>query len=162
MDYYIFRHGETYFSKNKIPYGDKIESAEILTEGIPVTKRLADYLKDKGTDKNYSSTFLRCRQTSEIVGQIANKKFIFDERLRDYHVEKESVEDVIKRINDFFDSISVKNCKAVAICTHGYPIAILKELATKGEFEMNNLSSYPQPGILIEIENGVLREIDFN
>lgn len=162
MDFYIFRHGETFFSKNETSYGDAVESAEILPESIPTIKRLAKYLKNIKTDANFSSTYLRCRQTSEIVSQITNKEFIFDDRLRDYYDGREPVENVIKRIKDFLNSISTKKYKAVIVCTHGYPIAILKGLITKGNFEMKDLSTYPRSGILVEIKKGKVQLYDFN
>ena len=63
MIYYIFRHGETYFSKNDVPYGTKFNSAELLPEFIPVTERLGEYLKDKLGNNNFTSPFLeQCKQ----------------------------------------------------------------------------------------------------
>ena len=53
----------TYFAKNNIPYGDQVESAEILEEGIPTIKKLGEYLKDIKTEVNYTSPFKRCIQT---------------------------------------------------------------------------------------------------
>ena len=34
MLFYVFRHAETFKTKNSIPYGDEIESAQILPEGV--------------------------------------------------------------------------------------------------------------------------------
>lgn len=160
--FYIFRHAETYFSKNNINYGDKTETAPILEEGIPTIKRLAEYLQNIKTDANFSSTYLRCRQTVEIVSSITQKEFTFDENLRDYYTKNETIEDVVGRIKTFYDSLRTNSFKSVAICTHGYPIAMLTDFITKGKFDMNNLGNYPQPGILTVIKKKEVELVDFN
>jgi broad specificity phosphatase PhoE len=44
---------------------------EILPEGIPAVKRLADYLKDIKTDINFTSPYLRCKQTVDIISKVS-------------------------------------------------------------------------------------------
>ena len=61
MNFYIFRHGATYYSKYDISYGEQVETAEILPEGIAAVKRLGKYLKNIDTDFNVSSPYQRCR-----------------------------------------------------------------------------------------------------
>lgn len=162
MNYHIFRHGETYFSKKNIGYGDQTETAAILESGIPAIKRLAEYLKKIKTDANFSSTYLRCRQTVEIVSSITQKEFTFDENLRDYYSTNETIEDVVNRIKIFYNSLQAKSYKSVSICTHGYPIAILIDFIMQGKFYMNNLGNYPKPGILVIIKDKKVELIDFN
>lgn len=162
MDLYIFRHGQTYFSKNHIPYGDKVESAEILDEGIPVIKRLAEHLKKLPTDRNFTSPFLRCVKTSQIVSEITGKQFEVDQDLRDWDPRTEAVQQVINRILDFCKLLETKNQGSIAICTHGYPIGALISYFTKGKIEESDLPNYPNPGVLVTIESGKVGFKDFN
>lgn len=160
MNYYIFRHGETYFSKLDIPYGDQVETAEILPEGIPAIEKLAKELKNIPTDANFTSPYKRCLQTVEIVKNITGKVFTIDERLHD--INAETIDEMVDRISEFYEEIKTGNYENIAICTHGYPIAVLKSLITKGEFEIDKLKSYPDPGALVKIINGKIEQIDFN
>jgi broad specificity phosphatase PhoE len=162
MDFYIFRHGETYFSKLDIPYGDMIESAEILPEALPVIEKLAKYFQNIDTDTNFASPFVRCRQTVEIIEKIAGKKFVYEDKLKDWNLGKESLEKMILRIKDFYEKLMKKNYKSVAICTHGYPINALIALATKGEATNSDLYNYPRTGVLIIIKNKKKDYLDFN
>lgn len=164
MKYYIFRHSETYFSKYNIHYGGSLESAEIIPEGIPVTKRLAEYLKKKDFDRFFTSPFKRCVQTAEIIEEITGIKYIEDPRIGEEMINcgKETFEDVVERIKNFLEEIKLKNYKAVAICSHGWPIAILTTLITKGKVSHQDLDNFPECGILIEIKNGKLLTKNFN
>ena len=162
MDFYIFRHGETYFSKLDIPYGDMMDSAEILPESVPVIEKLAKYFQNIETDANLSSPFLRCKQTVKIVEKIAGKKFFYEDELKDWILGKESLEKMILRIKDFYGKLIKKNYKSVAICTHGYPINTLIALATKGTVKNSDLYNYPQPGVLVVIKNKKKKYINFN
>ena len=101
MDLYIFRHGTTYFSKTDIPYGDKMETAEILPEAYAPIEKLADYLKDITTGANYSSPYKRCVQTVQIVEKTTQKKFTFDDRLKDWYLGKETINTMLERITNF-------------------------------------------------------------
>lgn len=160
MDFYIFRHGQTFFSKNEIPYGEQVETAEILTEGIPAIKRLAEYLKDIQTDANFTSPYKRCIQTTNIVSEITDKKFEIDFRLHDFN--SETIGEMVERMKNFFEEISLRSYKSVAICTHGYPISVLKNLITEDESYIKNLGSYPKSGILTIIKMGKIETVDFN
>ena len=84
MKFYIFRHAETYFSKFDIHYGESVESAEIIPEGIPVTERLAKYLAGEDIDAYYTSPFKRCTQTAEIIEKITKMKFIKDGQIQKF------------------------------------------------------------------------------
>jgi broad specificity phosphatase PhoE len=162
MDFFIFRHGETYFSKFDVSYGDMMESAEILPEGIPTIERLGKYMKDVETDANFSSPYLRCRQTVEIIERIAHKKFVYEERLKDMSQDKETIESMIKRISGFYKELIKEKYNSVAICSHGYPINVLSALATKGRVNNTDLYNYPQSGVLVIIKNKKKEYLDFN
>jgi broad specificity phosphatase PhoE len=160
MNYYIFRHGETFFTKNDLPYGDQAETARILKEGVPAIKRLGKYLRDKNTDAHFSSPYPRCKQTVKIVKNIIKKEFIFDDRLHDFNAE--SINNMVERIKSFYEEIQNKDYKNIAICTHGWPISILQGFIIKNSFDLANLENYPNPGTLVEIENGKEKIINFN
>lgn len=163
---YIFRHGKTKFTGSRSifdrPYGKMTETAEILPEAKPALTKMGKYLKDYASDFNVSSPFLRCRQTVAIVGRLAGKNFVFDERLRDINHSVEGVMDVAKRIKSFYEEISAKNLESICICSHGYPIAMLKSLFTKGKVNYLKLLDYPPPGVLIIIKDGKVTQKDFN
>ena len=164
MNYYIFRHSETYFSKNDAHYGSLNETAEIIPEGVAATERLAKYLATKNINAFYSSPFKRCVQTAEIVEKITGKKFLTDTRIGEEMINygKETFDELVDRIKKFLDEIKTKKYQGIAICSHGWPIASLVAQITKGEVSQNDLKSYPACGILIEIENGVTTKKDFN
>jgi broad specificity phosphatase PhoE len=164
MIYYIFRHGETLYSKNDIQYGENIETAEILPEAIPVIERLAEYLKDKISDFNFTSPFKRAMQTTEIVTKITGKIFVPDERLREESLSKgsESLEELVKRLKDFKASTENINAGSIAVCSHGWPISTLTALLIKGSVSKTDLGNFPKCGQLLIIEHKTLKTIDFN
>ena len=162
MDFFIFRHGETYFSKFDVSYGDMFESAKILPEGIPTIERLGKYLKNVETNANFSSPLVRCKQTVNIIEKISGKKFVYEGRLKDFYQGKESIENMIKRISGFYKELIKEKYKSVAICSHGYPINVLSALATKGEVKNSDLFNYPLPGVLVVIKNKKKEYLDFN
>lgn len=157
--FYIFRHGETFASRDEIPYGDKQLTAEILPEAIPVLERLGEYLAQFKSDMRISSEFLRCRQTVEIVSSKINAEFEFDQRLNEYY--KESLDDYRVRIKGFVDEITQKNVENIFICTHGAGIAAIKNFLVKGEFLDEDLPDYPKTGILTIIKDKNFEEISF-
>jgi len=161
MDLYIFRHGETYQTKHDVHYGENVYKAEILPEAEPITKKLAAYLKKTNLDANFSSPYLRCRQTVEIVSKVTDEKYEFDNRISEYIVDLETFTNFQKRIKDFINELKDKKYKSVALCSHGYPIAALTEYAQKGKITEENLPNYPQPGIIWVINNKKLSEVSF-
>ena len=161
MDLYIFRHGETYFSKRKIPYGSQVESAKILPEAIPVIVRLADFLQGINTDANFTSPFIRCIQTTKIVEKVTKKKHKVDNNLRDWNPETETVEDMINRLKIFYSQLKTTNFSAVSICTHGYPINTLIALETKGQASPSDLQNFPETGVLVIIKDKKVKYKDF-
>lgn len=162
MKFYIFRHGETFESKHDIPYADNIEKAEILPERIPIVKKLANYIKSKEIDAYYSSTYLRCKQTSTIISEITEKDFVYDENLGEFRRERETIEIFISRVKSFFDKLKLKDYQSIAICTHGYVVAALRELITQGYVQEERLNDYPRTGVIVQAEDGKINSIDFN
>lgn len=161
MNLYIFRHAETKNSKFNIPYGDSIETAEILAEGIPVVEKLAKYLENISTDANYTSPYKRCIQTVEIVTEICGKSFQLNDALGEYYERKETFEDFAERIKGFLIYLEKQNIKSAAICTHGGVIAGLVSYLIKNSYELPDLHNYPPTGILVSIENKKVEYKDF-
>jgi broad specificity phosphatase PhoE len=164
MIYYIFRHGETFYTKNNFPYGENFETAEILPESVPVIERIGEYLKDKIADNNYTSPFKRALQTVEIVEKITGKKFVVDERLREEGLSraKESINQLEERLNCFVADMDSKNVSNIAVCSHGWPIAALIAILTKGNVTKMDLSCFPKCGVLTVIEGKSIKTLDFN
>ena len=164
MTYYIFRHGETFFTKNDVPYGDSYETAEIIPEAIPVIEKIGNYLNDKLENNNYTSPFKRALQTVEIVEKITGKKFISDVRLSEERVShvKETLAQMEERLRSFLNDVKKGNPESVAICSHGWPIAALISIITKDRVTKFDLSCYPKCGVLTVIEGTSLKTLDFN
>lgn len=164
MLYYIFRHGETFFTKNNLHYGDSYESADIIPEGIPVLKKLGTYLKDRTIDACFTSPFKRAIQTTDIISKITGQKFIPDDRLREEGLSRaeETLEDMEARFKDFHAEMERSKYKALAICSHGWPIAALLAIITKGNVTKKDLGEFPKCGQLLIVEDKTVKTLDFN
>lgn len=101
MDLYIFRHGETYHTKNKVPYGKDVETAEILPDAYLVIKKMALYLKGIKTEVNYTSPYLRCVQTTQVITQITGQPYELEKRLSEFRTEYENKDQFIGRVKGF-------------------------------------------------------------
>ncbi|MDO8429051.1 MAG: histidine phosphatase family protein [Candidatus Daviesbacteria bacterium] len=164
MTFYIFRHGETFVTRDRVGYGPNILDAPILEEGKEALLRLAVYLKGIKSDFAVSSEILRCRQTVEIVSKISGKKFEFDSRLNEFSLNElnnETFEVFLSRVQSFMNEVKAKKYDSVLICTHGAVIAVLKHLITTGVVSMEDIPDYPNPGILMIIKDQSVEEISF-
>ena len=157
--YYIFRHGETKYSKYGLPYPSDSRTIEVLPEGIPAIKKIGEYLKEIESDYNVVSEFERCQTTIKIVSEITGKKFEKESRLNEF--ERESFDDFKKRVKSFIDEIEVKKYKSVVICTHGAVVAALKNLLINNSLKIINLPFYPKTGVILRIEGNKTEEINF-
>lgn len=157
--YYIFRHGETFATKRwKGFYGWRVFSAPILQEETPMLYRMAEYLKDKPTDFNASSTILRCRQTAGIISEVTGKEFSYDVRLREFFFE--TFGQLRRRVRSFLEEVDAQHYRSVAICTHGAVITQLtKQLLSTSTIPIKRV--FPKPGELYIIKNGSLEKISF-
>jgi len=170
MNYYIFRHGETISTKGIAPYGNTQFTTGILPEGHAAIEKMSEFLKNIPTDHNAASELLRVQQTVKIVTKVTGKVFEKDIRLNELLTE-DGVEPPYpftgyfiprrKLLREFIKEMEIKYV-SVAICTHGYIISGLKHLITKGEFNVEDVGDYPQPGILTILKDKRLEEIDFN
>lgn len=169
-DYYIFRHGDTIESQRPkfslishflSPKRDTSQ-LDILPESIPILEKIGKYLKDIKTDANFCSPYLRCINSANIAGKVANKKYSTDERLKELESIAEPFPHFSGRIKDFLEEMNAKNYKAVSICTHGAVIAAIKHLEVNRNFNFIQVWDYPSPGILTTIIDRKITQINFN
>jgi broad specificity phosphatase PhoE len=163
VSFYIFRHGDTYQTKNRLPYKDKAISAPIIPEASEYLKKLGNYLKEKNIEYAVSSAFPRCVQSVKIVGKQMGMTFFLDVRLNEYdppNLPGESEEHFKNRLYSFLSQIQEKKFTSVAICTHGSVISFLKHKLTNTISQFDSLD-YPAPGILLTIKNGETTVHDF-
>jgi len=155
MIFYLFRHGETYFSKNHLQYGDKNDLAEILPEAIPQIKEIAKILKSEKINIIYSSPIKRCVQTVTIIQkEIPTIKIIFDQRLEEEKVTRhlETFKNQTERTLEILNEIKSKNYEKVGICSHGWPLAVMIRLLKGKKVNRLSLINYPKCGEVIIIE----------
>ena len=162
--FYILRHGDTVNSKNvfdKLTLKKDTHSLPILPESFSALEKIGKYLKDVPTDANFCSPYLRCRESAQIVEKFSGNKFVTDPRIEELegHI---NFSDFQKRITSFLTEIKDKNYSAVSICTHGAVIAAIKHMETDGKFYFFQVFDYPEPGNLIIIKEGKIKQIDFN
>lgn len=155
--FYIFRHGLA--THSKYGYGKKIVTAPLLAEGTSAIEKMAAYFKSVPKSVNYSSEFLRCRQTVEIISLASQKKFIFDSRLNEQH--HETFSDVRVRAVEFLTTIS-PDASHILICSHGGIVAALKHLITDKKHLWKYRHDYPKTGELLVINSGLIKKISFN
>lgn len=157
--YYIVRHGHTFYTKNKLEYGDKVLVARLAKSTYPQIKKIGNYFKNIKTEANFSSKILRARQTTKIINRESGKDFVYDSRLNEMY--NESVDDLKNRVVDFLDEINKKNYNAVIIITHGAVIAALKHLLLENSFDESKLYDYPNPETVCIINGKNFEIIDF-
>lgn len=160
--FYLFRHGATHFSKNKIPYGDFEHSAEVLPEAIPSIEKIAKYLDASGVHIAQRSEFLRCAQTAKIIEDNSEIRFTPNPLLNefteyDFHTFKDRMVKLSAELTHVSD-------RSFALCTHGAVIAALKRILLFGQqaFQVQHLVFYPKTGVILKINDGQVEEVDFN
>lgn len=157
--WYILRHGLATHSMNG--YGDKILSAPLLPEAVPAIERMSAYLAKVPVSSNWSSTLIRCIQTTEIVRRITGKVFIPDKRLNEFY--QETFSRFYGRVSSWFKEVNTSQSKNILVCTHGVVIAALKQILLTGDFsEAANLLDYPGCGQLVVIKERKIELFDFN
>lgn len=158
--FYLFRHGETYFSKNEIPYGTNERTAEILPEALKPTQKLADYLRTKSIEYAARSEYLRCEQTATIIEAEIGLHFEPNNQLNELH--ETDFNQFIDRMKNLSDMLLGLQAQHIAICTHGANVAALKKLLCQQPFHAKDLAFYPKTGVIVRIEEGTITEVDFN
>lgn len=158
--YYIFRHGDTFYTKNQQPYPEDNFSVEILPQGIPALEKIGAFLKNISSDFNVSSEYLRCQQSNKIVSGISGLKFENDSRLNEF--SNEVFDNLVDRLENFVKKMEEKQYETIVVCTHGGVIAGLKNILTGSEYEKSEMVDYPRPGVLTIIADKKIEEINFN
>jgi broad specificity phosphatase PhoE len=156
--WYIFRHALATYSKNG--YGDQIISAPILPEARASIEAMAHYLNDITSSANYSSEYLRCRQTAEIISNVANKKFVFDDRINEFH--DEPFEAFHERVHNWYSEVANAQPANIIVCSHGAVLSALRHIVIRGDFIEQGLLDYPPCGELMIIRDKEVQIIDFN
>jgi broad specificity phosphatase PhoE len=153
MIWYLFRHGTTFFSKFGIPYGPFVRSASILPEGRQQAKEIGQQLKTFQIDAFFTSPYKRCIETTDIISQIINHKFLPDPRLREQEIipKRESFSDLTERLNSFIIEVKDRHFRSVAVCSHGWPLGILIALLRTGQATKADLKN-PPTGEIIKIQ----------
>lgn len=167
MTLYIFRHALATHSKHG--YGDDVFSARILPEGIKPIRKMGEYLKNVQTDGNFTSEFIRCRETADIITEISGKVFTPDARLNEFQPFFDPNPNLVepfdsfkKRLTSFYTELVQKNYSSVLVCTHGSVLSGLRWLAQKGDVIENNLRWFPKTGVLVKVDKETIEEMDFN
>jgi broad specificity phosphatase PhoE len=158
--FYIFRHGETFVTRDKKRwYGRKVFSAQILEEGKPIIKKMGIYLKNVPSDQNFCSPYKRCRQTAEIITYATQKEFVYDKRLGEFLWEPLGY--FKRRLKSFLKMVEKNNYQNVFVCTHGAVIPALIKLIQGKDFNETDLAK-PNPGVLFIVEGKAVKAINFN
>jgi len=159
MTFYIFRHGMAVHPN--VGYGANVLTAELLPEGIPPIRRLAQYLLYIPSDYQACSEVIRCRQTAALVTEATGRAFVIDPRLKEYY--KETFDELSLRAKSFCDEIQASGYQNILICSHGSVIAALKHYLIDGYFERRHETDYTQTGQLLIIHDDKSVEVlDFN
>jgi broad specificity phosphatase PhoE len=158
MTWYLFRHGLATHSTTG--YGDTILTASILPESIEPTQNIAHRLLTIGPSIQFSSSILRCIQTTDIISNIIHKPFTQDKRLNEYY--QDTFETFSKRILNFVTDMEHTSAQNIIVCTHGSVIAGIHHYVVDGTFLEKNLYEYPECGELLIIHKGVVTIENFN
>lgn len=167
--FYIFRHGNTKntegvssFIKHLSLDGGGPRDLPILPKGKDALEKIGKYLKDIPTESNYTSPYLRCKESSKIVSDVSGKTFEEDERIRELTRSIKGFVGFKGRVKNFLKEIEDKNYSAVTICTHGAVIAAIKHLITSGKFYYFQGIDFPAPGNLMIIKGKKVEILNFN
>lgn len=158
--FYLFRHGQTYFSKNEIPYGTSEHTAEILPEAHAPTQKIAAYLKLQHVEYAARSEFLRCAQTAGIIEKEIGLHFEPEKLLNE--LSEKNFDQFIDRMKTLADMLFGLEAQHIALCTHGANVAAMKKLLCNQPFQLHDLRFYPKTGVVVRIEEGTITEVDFN
>lgn len=154
MTYYIFRHGQTYFSKNHVAYEAQQTTAELLPEGVKQTHKMAKKLIENNVTVFYCSPLRRCVQTLELLKKdIPNLKVTFFNELTEGNVFKsnETIADLSNRAKFVLNQANPAGLSKIGICTHGVMVGVLTALLKKGRVTEDDTFNYPPCGDLVVI-----------
>ena len=133
-------------------YGPRHFSARIDTGSVDDIKKIGTWLQTKPLDLIMTSEYLRCRETAEIITEIINKEYTLDNRLNSIFFE--TPWQVKKRVVRFLEDRERSEQNHIAICTHGYIIAVLQSLLLNKKLTLIDTFKQIQPGVLLVLSRG--------
>lgn len=167
--FYIFRHGNTKNTegvssliRHLTPDGGGPMDLPILPKSKYALEKIGKYLKGIPTEANFTSPYLRCKDSSKIVSEMSGKVFKEEERIRELTRNIKGFVGFKGRVKDFLKEVEDKNYSAVTICTHGAVIAAIKHLVTTGKFYYFQGIDFPAPGNLMIIKGKKVEILNFN
>ena len=143
---YFIRHGEYDSNYTELPGRLPVPLSDL---GREQARRFKDYFIDKEVEKIYSSPVVRCKQTAAVISD-SNLLIEFDVRLADTltayqgywgknyegkenhffkHVNDlggETLEDVQKRMMNFYEDKILDTDGDIVVCSHSDPIMTLR------------------------------------
>lgn len=146
---FAFRHGVA--TTRLDGYGDEVETATLLPQGLAAVENLASFLAEQKVNALWVSPIKRCQQTAEIVAAATGLAVETQPLLSEYY--NESWQDFHSRMNELLNVIRAAgqashqagNELRLGVCTHGAVISALSHLATGREFTQWDLFDYPTP-----------------
>lgn len=156
---FIMRHGETLWNKKGIHQGRSKNRLSAL--GKEQVNAAAKRFKKGDIDEIFSSPMMRTMQTANIMNKILKVKIVRDERLAEidkgvltgrkisslteeerklqkenpHALKMEAVEDVLKRVESFFQQLKTMKDKNILIVTHGIVAFMLEKLVLNKKHE---------------------------
>jgi len=166
MKLFLVRHGQTFSNRDGILQGQL--DTELSELGIKQAEKVAKRLKDYTFDKVFSSDLQRASNTAKAITKFHNIEIVYDKRLRERHFgdfggkkrsnldwdsldgerwEKcppngESINDQIKRVKDFVDTLHSEG--NVLIVSHGGTIKALVHILLGKDLEEITLNESPK------------------
>jgi broad specificity phosphatase PhoE len=158
--FYIFRHGQTYFSKSEIPYGENELTAHILPEARESIEKMGRFLASVNVDQAFRSEFLRCKETAQILE--SQKVTHFDPNPLFSEFVEPDFEVFLTRMEEAKRFLLSLSANTFALCTHGAVVAALQKLLLDESFHAHELMYYPKTGVVVKVSGGKVENIDFN
>lgn len=135
MIVYFIRHAESLKNKDGL---DRTSETPLSENGFEQAKFMALRIKKVPIDVIYSSSYLRARQTAEIVSKEINKPIELWDHLIEANIEKESFDELDKRIKHILDHlISHHKDQSVLCISHA---SLIEKIIAKMVFG-NNLTN---------------------
>lgn len=123
---YLVRHASPEWGRTDIPY-DLPPGPPLSLHGEREARRLAEFLKEQGVAKLYTSPFERSVATAKIISQLSPVPYVEDVRLTEWRPEDETSGRAGERMADLFAEASVESIETgpIALVSHGGPIMFL-------------------------------------
>jgi len=151
--YFVMRHGE---ARSNVDGIDDLtgDSENHLTErGISAVKHAALDLKKEQIDMIVVSPFVRTKESAALIQRelgLSDKAVMVDERLREGG--SHDAAEVRRRVGEFlFDIEQRYTNKNILIVSHGYPLWMLANIASRQRASIYNKSDLPALATVFEV-----------